>query len=203
MERLAPLMKYRRTRSMDQVLLNIKDLLNVKEYIEFGPENERLTIARYREKVERAVRRMVESEPVLQKLMMGEVPNEQEIRQLADSLGRQNPYVTEDILRKVYDNKKAKFIQFIKHILGLEEIGTFAETVAGAFDEFIARHNDFSNQQIRFLLTVKSFILQTGGIKKTDLVNPPFTRLHPSGIRGVFSGSQIDEIISLINEMVA
>lgn len=203
MERLGPLMKYRRTRSMDQVLLNIKDLLNVKEYIEFGPENERLTIARYREKVERSVMQMVDSNPVLQKLLMGGVPTKKEIQQLADNLGQHNPYVTEDILRKVYDNKKAKFIQFIKHILELEELSSFTDTVARAFDEFIARHNDFSNQQIRFLLTIKSFILQTGNIKKKDLVSPPFTRLHPSGIRGVFSGSQIDEILSLINEMVA
>lgn len=203
MERLGPLMRFRRPREITQILLNIKDLLDVKEYITFGPEHERLTVEQYRQKMEQAILGLVFSNPVLQKIREGIELEPKEIQQLAELLARQSPYVTEDILRKVYDNKKAKFIQFIKHILGLEKISSFAETVTNAFDEFIIRHNDYSNQQIRFLLTLKAFILQTGDIKKKDLVSPPFTQLHPKGIRGVFSPGDIEEIIELTNKLVA
>jgi len=203
MGRLAPLMKFRRPREITQVLLNIKDLLNVKEYITFGPEHERLTVEQYRQKVEQTVLQLVVSNPVLQKLHHGSELTPGEVQELAELLGKQSPYVNEEILRKVYDNKKAKFIQFIKHILGLEKISSFAETVTEAFDTFITRHNDYSNQQIRFLLTIKSFILQTGDVTKKDLVNPPFTQIHPKGIRGVFSPGDIEEILELANKLVA
>jgi type I site-specific restriction endonuclease len=179
MARLGPLMKFRRPRSMTQVLLNIQDLLDVKEYIEFGPENERLTVATYRQKVELAIQRLMLSNPVLQKLQKGTALTPAEIRALADLLGRQDPYVTEDLLQKAYDNKKATFIQFIKHILGLEKLTTFSEMVTSAFDQFIVQHNDYTRQQIQFLLTLKTFILQNEKVTKKDLVHLPFTRLHP------------------------
>ncbi len=201
--RLGPLMKFRRPRDITQVLLNIKDLLEVKEFIVFGPENERLTVDKYRQKLEQAVFQLVVSNPVLQKLRQGVQLTPGEIQSLADLLGKQAPYVSEDILRKVYDNKKAKFIQFIKHILGLEKLSSFSETVTNAFDAFIALHNDYTQQQIRFLLTLKTFILQTGDVSKKDLVSPPFTLIHPNGIRGVFSSRDIDEILELANRLVA
>ena len=36
---------------------------------------------------------------------------------------------------------KREFVQFIKHILGIEILETFPETVSKAFDEFIAIHS--------------------------------------------------------------
>jgi type I restriction enzyme R subunit len=203
MARLGPLMKLRRPRSMTQVLLNIQDLLDVKEYIEFGPENERLTVATYRQKVELAIQRLMLSNPVLQKLQKGMALTPAEIRALADLLGRQDPYVTEELLKKAYDNKKATFIQFIKHILGLEKLTTFSEMVTSAFDQFIVQHNDYTRQQIQFLLTLKTFILQNEKVTKKDLVHLPFTRLHPHGIRGVFSAGDIEEILELTHRLTA
>ncbi|MBW2662655.1 MAG: hypothetical protein JRD93_11865 [Deltaproteobacteria bacterium] len=68
---------------------------------------------------------------------------------------------------------------------------------------FITNHNDYSQQQIQFLLTLKTFILQTGDVKKKDLINAPFTQLHPHGIRGVFKPTEIDEILDMTYKLVA
>lgn len=204
-EKLAPLMKYRETFNPkdSEEKLNLKDLLAIKEFVEFGPRNERMSTVKYREKVENLIEVLLENNIILKKLKSGKDLSQNEIKELANLLQEQDPYITEDLLQKIYDNKKAKFISLIKHVLGIENIGTFEEEVAKSFDEFIKEHNTFSNNQIRFLLTLKTYIIQTGKIEKRDLINAPFTQLHPEGIRGVFSNFEIDEILSFTTKLVA
>lgn len=99
----------------------------------------------------------------------------------AELLASRDPYVTEELLRKVYDNRRAHFIQFIKHILGLEKLSPWAETVTKAFDDFIAQHTTLTEMQIRFLQTLRTFVLQTGKIAKQDLIAAAFTQIRPKG----------------------
>ncbi len=201
--RLAPLMKFREQDKIIEVKTDLTDLLTVKEYIEFGPEHERLTINKYRQKVEELIREMVKTNKSLQKIIAGEDLTNQEIEELATILRDKYPNVTELILQEIYDNRSAKFIQFIKHVLGLEPLETFTEKVSFAFDEFIRAHNNYGQQQIQFLQTLKTFVLQKGKIEKSDLVHAPFTQLHPQGIRGVFKPGEIDEIINLTQKLAA
>jgi type I restriction enzyme R subunit len=198
--RLGPLMKFREQIRHEVLRTDLIDLLTVKEYIEFGPQHERLSIVQYRQKVEQFVRELVKSNPSLQKLIAGQDLKEEEVNELAQILQDQYPNITEYILQEIYDNQSARFIQFIKHILGLEPIATFTETVSLAFDNFIRKHN-YGKQQIQFLLTLKTFVLQKGKIEKRDLVNAPFTQLHPQGIRGIFKPNEIDEIIGLTQKI--
>ncbi len=76
-----------------------------------------------------------------------------------------------------------------------------ARYVTQAFDTFIAKHNNFSANQIQFLQILKTFVLERGKVQKPDLVNRPFTNLHPQGVRGLFTRPQITEIIRFIEEM--
>jgi len=198
---LAPLMKFREQDRTKEVKTDLTDLLTVKEYIEFGPEHERLTTDKYRHKVEEFIRELVKTNKSLQKLMAGEDLIEPEIEELAAILREHYPNVTEFILREIYDNRSAKFIQFIKHVLGIEPLATFTETISFAFDEFIQKHNNYGGQQIQFLLTLKAFILQKGKVEKRDLVNAPFTHIHPQGIRGVFKPNEIEEILTLTQKI--
>ena len=192
---LAPLMKYRQTQKILEKKLNIQDLLTVKEIIEFGPQHERMTVDKYRRKVEKFIRELVKTNPVLQKITRGDDVADEEIEELARILQDHRPHVTMQILREIYDNRSAKFIQLIKHILGIEEIATFTETVSFAFDEFLREHNTFGEKQIQFILTLKTFILQRGVVEKKDLIRAPFTQLHPEGVRGIFKPHEIYEIL--------
>ena len=40
-------------------------------------------------------------------------------------------------------------------------------------------------------------------VEKCDLIQSPFTIIHPLGIRGVFRPSEIDEILQLTEELAA
>jgi len=193
-DRLAPLMRFRQARRDPIMQLDIGDLAVIKEMIEFGPQHERLSTAAYREKVEAFVRQLVEENQALRKLEAGEDVTDGEVHELAEILESNALHVTEDILRKVYDNKRARFVQFIRHILGRETLEPWSETVTHAFDRFIAEHNSLSSKQILFLQTLRTFLLQTGKVDREDLISQPFTNIDPRGIRGLFPPPQIQEI---------
>lgn len=204
---LSTLMKYRKqdqgSTGSGQVSINIKDELIKKEYVEFGPHNELVSITRYKEMVEAAVKELATTNLVLQKIKSGESVTDDEVQKLVELLSERDPYITENILKRVYDNKKAAFLQFIKHILGVENLGSFSEQVSKAFTKFIQDNTTLSNEQIRFLEVLKNFIIDRGQVTKKDLVNAPFTQLHPKGILGVFPPNQIERVLSLTERIVA
>ena len=203
-QKLSPLMKFREAIvPLGPAKFNFKDIVAEKEFIEFGPEHQALSVAKYRELVEQKINELLSGNPVLQKLKEGMEISEQEAEQLAEELHNEHPHITIDLLRRVYNHRKAIFIQFIKHILGIEVLVTFPEIVSKAFDEFIAVHSYLSSRQLQFLDLLKEFILEKGEITKRNLIESPFTLLHPEGIRGVFSPKEIDEIVGLTQKLIA
>lgn len=194
-KRLGPLMRFRDPLRPKIEKLHLEDIITKKEWIEFGPEHERLTTFAYRERVEKLIKSLKDENEVLQKIASGEDVNESEIEELEKILQDHEPYITEQLLQKVYDNQSATFIQFMRHILGLEKLSTWSEEVTLKFDRFIAEHNNlYTSKQIHFLEALKLFILQTRDIEKKDLISPPFTQFHSRGIQGLFTPSEIAEI---------
>jgi type I restriction enzyme R subunit len=204
-ETLSPLMKYRDsiTPPPGPAKFNFADIVKTKEKVEFGPEHEAVSVSKYREMVEKLVLELTERNPVLQKIRDGRSVSEDEVRELAELLNDEHPHITEDLLRTVYKNRKAKFIQFIKHILGLEVLESFPDTVVKAFDQFIQEHSNLNSQQLDFLNLLKEFIMVRETIQKRDLIQSPFTIIHPRGIRGLFSPGEIKEILELAEKLAA
>lgn len=201
---IAPLMKFHETVPMKgMVHYNLKDVVSQKEYVEFGPAHEAIGIAKYRELVEQKVQEALKVNPILLRLKTEGHISETEAGELAEQLSREHPYITVDLLRKVYNNPKAKFEQFIRHILGMERLESFPEMVAGAFDVFIREHGSLNSKQLRFLDLLRRVLTEKGRVEKKDLIGPPFTRVHPDGVLAVFSAKEIDEIIMLIQRIAA
>ncbi|AKZ64289.1 restriction endonuclease subunit R [Herbaspirillum hiltneri N3] len=202
--KLGPLMKFREQSStQEQTHLDLKDELHKKEWVEFGPQHEAVSVSRYREMVAALIVELTEHNPVLQKIKTGEVVSTQEANELAELLHEEHPHITEALLRLVYKNRKAHLIQFIRHILGIEVLQSFPDTVSAAFDRFIRTHATLNGRQLEFLGLLKSFIVEREKVEKRDLINTPFTVIHPQGIRGVFSPAEIDEILQLTERLAA
>jgi type I restriction enzyme R subunit len=203
-QKIAPLMKFRESViPLGPAKFNFKDIVSEKEFIEFGPQHESLSIARYRELVEQKINALVSSSPILQKLKQGEKITDEETEQLAEVLHNEHPHITIDLLRRVYDNRKAELLQFIKHILGIEQLETFAVTVTNAFDDFVSKHSYLTSRQLQFLDLIKNYVLEKGEISKRNLIESPFTMIHPEGIRGIFNTREINEILSLTQKVLA
>jgi type I restriction enzyme R subunit len=50
---------------------------------------------------------------------------------------------------------------------------------------------------------LKNFVLEKGDVSKRNLIESPFTMLHPEGIRGIFNQREIDEILILTAQVLA
>lgn len=204
-QKLSPLMKYREDTLTKPGLakLDLRDILTTKEFVEFGPEHEAVAIFKYREMVEKLISELTENNPILQKIKDGEAVTESEAQELAEILQDEHPHITEELLRKVYKNRRAKLTQFIRHILGIEILQSFPETVSKVFDQFIKEHSNLNARQLDFLNLLRDFVLERETIVKRDLIQAPFTVIHPQGIRGLFSPVEIDEIVKLTESLVA
>jgi len=203
-QKLSPLMKFREAIiPLAPAKFNFKDLVSEKEFIEFGPEHQALSIAKYRELVEQKVNELVSANPILQKLKEGKEISADEANQLAEELHDEHPHITIDLLRRVYNHRKAVFVQFIKHILGITILETYPETVSKAFDNFIASHTYLTSRQLQFLDLLRKFIIDNGALSKKNLIESPFTLLHPEGIRGIFNQKEIEEILSFTEKLIA
>jgi len=202
--KLSPLMKFREAViPLAPAKFNLKDLVSEKEFVEFGPQHEALSVAKYRELVEQKVNELVSSSPILQKVKQGLDITPDEAEQLAEELHNEHPHITIGLLRKVYNHRKAELVQFIKHILGIQTLETFAETITKSFDDFVNKHSYLTSRQLQFLDLLKNFVLEKGEISKRNLIESPFTMIHPEGIRGIFNTREIDEIIELTNKVLA
>ena len=72
-QKLSPLMKFREAViPLAPAKFNLKDIVAEKEFIEFGPQHEALSVAKYRELVEKKINELVSSSPILQKLKQGQ-----------------------------------------------------------------------------------------------------------------------------------
>lgn len=202
-ERIAPLMKYREEGiKPDQDSLDLRDITSEKEFIKFGPDNERITIKKYREKVEALVKKLEDENDILQKIKLGEKITQEEVEELADTLAEYDPYPTEENLQKAYDARKVQFLDLIKYIMGIGGLVTFSEKVSEAFAEFIAEHNTLAPNQIQFLIVLRDFIINNGELTKKDLVQEPFTKLHARGFLGLFTQQLQTEILSFTNQVL-
>ncbi len=202
--KLGPLMKFREQNTgQAQTHLDLADELYKKEWVEFSPQYEAVRITRYREMVEALIAELTEHNPVLQKIKNGETVSSEEANELAELLLEEHPHITEDLLRQVYKSRKAHFIQFIRHILGIEVLKSFPDEVSTIFDQFIRIHTSLSSRQMEFLNLLKNFIIEREKLEKKDLINAPFTVIHPQGIRGVFSPAEINEILQLTERLAA
>lgn len=127
----------------------------------------------------------------------------EEAEQFAEELHNEHPHITIDLLRKVYNHRKAALVYFIKHILGISSLETFAETITKSFDDFINKHSYLTSRQLQFLDSLKNLVLEKGEISKHNLTESPFTMIHPEGIRGIFNQKEIEEILSLTQQVLA
>jgi type I restriction enzyme R subunit len=202
-QKIAPLMKYREEGiKPDQDSLDLRDITSQKEFIKFGPANERITTQKYREKVEALIKKLEEENDILKKIKDGTEITQDEVEELANNILKFDPYPTEENLQKAYDARKVRFLDLIKYIMGIGGLVTFSEKVSEAFSEFIADNSNLSSSQIQFLRVLRDFIIQNGSLSKKDLVNEPFTKLHNRGFLGLFDSAMQTKILLFTNKIL-
>jgi len=84
---------------------------------------------------------------------------------------------------------------FVRSLVGLER-----DAAKRAFDEFLSGKK-LSANQIEFLNIVIDHLTERGAMDPRLLYESPFTDLNDMGIAGVFSDSEVTQVISILEDV--
>lgn len=196
-----PLMRYRQAQRRDMISLHLPDKIVLRRWIVYGPSGEGAFADSYREQVEAYVRDSADNNPTMHKLRRGDRLDLSDIEVLAKLLNQADLFITERVLKDVYEHPEATLIDFLRHILGLSRLPSREDQIKEAFETFIAGHPHFSARQVNFLRVIRSAVLRRAQLTSHDLGNPPFS--HVGQVRELFTENEIHEILQFANSLVA
>jgi type I restriction enzyme, R subunit len=196
-EELGPLMSDKRVEEQTIIEIDIDDHIAERGPIKLGPGMNEVPFEDYLKNVERRVRELAETHPVIQKIKNNEVLTEKDIQDLSDALYAPELYISEENLQSLYNKPKGEIVEFIKHILGLVKLKDRSELIDEAFRSFIVQHNFLSADQIDFIRALQTVFERKHHVEKIDLYEAPFTNLGSTVPTPMFMEGEVDDMIEL------
>lgn len=202
-ETFAPLMRFRNRRQPSTfVRLSLPDQIQQRHWIVFGPSGEGAFAETYRSKVEALVRDLAGDNPALQRLQRGEELDADDLDAVAAALNGPDLFVTEEQLRKAYDQPKATLADFLKHILKVSALPSRESAISEAFDEWVRQHPQLTATQLMFVRTLRKAVMQKAEISSLEaLREPPFSSIGDP--EALFGKSELDELLKLTQAVAA
>jgi len=183
--------------------LDLSDLVVNRKWIEFGPEGQGDYVANYREKVEQKIIELAGQHPVIKKIKAGLPVNDRDIENLEKTLNGPELYITEENLRKSFEQPYGTLVQFVKSILGHYRFPNSLELVQQSFDTYVKERdaqNPLSADQVRFLRTIKNVFAEKKHIEYSDLFEPPFTMFGSEAALRLFTENELKDIVNIFNK---
>jgi type I restriction enzyme R subunit len=138
---------------------------------------------------------------VIHKLRTNQIINENDLSELEEKLNSPELFITEDVLRKVYNQTDGTLVEFIKQVLGLYKLPTREEKISEAFRTFLVEGNYLNANQINFLRTLESVFIKRKHIEYSDLYDSPFTNFGSEAPIPLFSEYDLNQMIKLCSTL--
>jgi len=203
---LAPLMKFRRERPSLVIELGLDDIIDSRRWVVLRKDSERLYVEEYRKRVEEKIQQIADKHPTIQKLRAGKGVGVEDLIKLEETLeaelGSDEISLDDENMLKAFGVRVGNFVDFLKHILGIEALPSYETVVHKAFDSFILEHN-YNADQSRFLRVVQSVFLQRRKLEAADLYEEPFSSFGLNAVDRLFSESELEELVSLVQRLAA
>jgi type I restriction enzyme R subunit len=202
MTEFGPLMKYKRSEPRPSIILDIDDVVERRELIEYGPtiSPKSAYVEDYREKVEKRIKKLAEEHPTIQKIKRNEPLTEDDLQKLEQTLNSQDLFITEVTLQKAY-KRKGTLVEFIKNILGLYKFPDPEEKIEEAFKTFMVEKNYLNADQVNFLRTMQTMLTKKHHIEFSELYEPPFTNFGPKAPIPLFRKEELDEVLKMCKSL--
>jgi type I restriction enzyme R subunit len=202
-ETFAPLMRFRNRRPPATfVRLSLPDKIQQRHWIAFGPSGEGAFAETYRGRVETLVRDLAGDNPALQRLQRGEELDADDLDGIAAALNGPDLFVTEEQLRKAYDQPKATLADFLRHILKISELPSRESLISEAFDQWVRQHPQLTATQLMFVRTLRKAVMQKAEVASLEaLRQPPFTAIGDP--EGLFAKSELEDLLELTRSVAA
>src|SRR5690606_35639837 len=123
----------------------------------------------------------------------GEAIAEAELKTLTSTILTSHPGVSLELLNEFYGRTADQL-----HITVREIIGMDPQAIEEHFRGFLHAHPSLSAQQVRFMNLLKNYIAQHGSIVVEKLYEPPFDSISHEGIDGVFTPSDVGDLIAVL-----
>ncbi len=205
-DKLAPIMKYKQEKPSLVIELGLDDIIEARKWVVIKEGNQKIYVEEYRKKIEEKILRIAEEHPVIIKLKAGETVTQEDLLELEATLITEFTTgefeLNEDNMLKAFGVKPGSLIDFIKHILNIENLPSYSDIVQKAFDAFILNHN-YNADQSRFLRAVQTVFIQRKQIDEADLYDVPFTQFGLNAVEKYFSEEEIKDIIQLTKKLAA
>ncbi len=185
--------------SLPPKVLDITEDPALVERTEHVVRLEGLQLAAYRNRVEKVLRGLFETNETLKRIQRGQAVSESDLEALSSLVLTQDPMLDLHDLVDYYPECAGHLDLAIRGIIGLD-----AETVHERFTTFVQEHPTLSAAQIRFLSLLQNHIARYGSIEVARLYEPPFTGVHSDSIDGLFPDEdEADRIIEIIQSFRA
>jgi type I restriction enzyme R subunit len=176
--------------------------LDAVQYVEVGPDGERVDKREYVVEWEKTIQQQVDDDPILGKLKSGKDLTEQEEQQLADRLNQPQRYFNEDNLRRAYKKPGGNIVDFIREALGLLKTKSREDIVEENFRAWLVVKS-LSPEQSQYLALLKNRGLVKGKVSLDDLFAPPLSILNAANIGIELFGEQgLRNVMDEINQSV-
>ena len=198
-DELSPLMIYQQSEPVKTILIKMDDVIQERGTVRFGPDSVSIDSEKYIEKVEKKIRELAESDPVILKIKNDKEITEDDVDSLSETLISTDLTMTSETLSKAYNTPKRDVVEFVKHILGLTKLPNKDDMIQESFSEFLLTKN-FSADQINFLRILESVFISKKTIAFRDFYDPPFTNLGKP-VESYFEKEQLNELVQLCNDI--
>lgn len=147
----------------------------------------------YRRRLKDILDGMLAANPTLQKIHKGEPIAETELKTLTSTILTSHPGVSLEVLNEFYGRTADQLHLTVREIIGLD-----AQAIEEHFKSFLHAHPSLTAQQVRFMNLLKNYIAQHGSIVVEKLYEPPFDSVSHEGVDGVFTPSDITELVAVL-----
>lgn len=187
----------------DLIELGLEDeWLEAVNYIEVGPDGERVDKREYVTEWEKAIQEGAKADPIVTKIRQGKPLDEAEETELSRRLNQPERYFNEENLRRAYRNPGGNLMDFIRAALGMLKIKTRNERVDENFRAWLVAKN-LSPEQSQYLVLLKNRGVVKGKISLDDLFAPPLSILNAAGVGiELFGENGLKKLMDELNQSV-
>jgi type I restriction enzyme R subunit len=183
------------------------DLIVKREYVEIGPEGERIDVDDYQANWEREIQAIAGIDPLIKKVKEGEELTNEEIKELSEKLNTPEFYFNEANLKAAYHYPEGTLSEFVKAALKIYELPTEEKMQENKIDDLFESwliEKKFNGQQAKILRMVKGQYLANKEKIDVSIFNQPLFNQFGglSAILRIFGESEIQNTLQELNNKV-
>jgi type I restriction enzyme R subunit len=176
--------------------------LDAVNYVEVGPEGERVDKKKYVTEWEKAIRNAATDDGLVKKVKTGDPLTAEQEQELARRLNQPTHYFNEDNLRRAYRRPGGNLVDFVKAALGTTKLKSRAEETTENFQAWLVTKN-FAPEQASYLALLKNRGIARGKVELGDLFQPPLSILDAANLGiELFGESGLRTVIEDLNQSV-